>query len=239
MKTRAAHFNGTNPSGGCRLCGGSFQPWNASWAAWLEQTLTSLQQVPFLSSHLVTFCLSLRCTRVYVLHGAQMSLAFKFQGIAGTQGLAPHYDDVDLWVCQTEGTKRWRLYPNRKGYELPAASSPDFDQGEIGKPIMDVTLEVLVACLPAAQWHALGASDNEDMCVFSLRSCHDDCAGWRCSLHAEGHSPPGSCQQGCFLSRHHFDLPTLGHGRFRPNPGPGTLLVFYISYLLTSQVSSA
>ena len=28
----------------------------------------------------------------------------------GQQGLAPHFDDVDLWVCQTEGSKHWRVY---------------------------------------------------------------------------------------------------------------------------------
>ena len=28
----------------------------------------------------------------------------------GQQGLAPHFDDVDVWVCQTEGSKHWRVY---------------------------------------------------------------------------------------------------------------------------------
>ena len=28
----------------------------------------------------------------------------------GAQGLAPHWDDVDVWVVQVEGRKRWRVY---------------------------------------------------------------------------------------------------------------------------------
>lgn len=28
---------------------------------------------------------------------------------AGTQGLAPHHDDVELWVCQTQGEWRGRV----------------------------------------------------------------------------------------------------------------------------------
>lgn len=62
--------------------------------------------------------------------------------VAGTQGLAPHYDDVDLWVCQTEGRKRWRIYSPRKGYELPSVPSNDFAQEDIGHPELDVTLQV-------------------------------------------------------------------------------------------------
>lgn len=61
---------------------------------------------------------------------------------AGTQGLAPHYDDVDLWVCQTEGSKQWRIYKDREGYSLPAVSSNDFSHAALGDPTMEVTLNV-------------------------------------------------------------------------------------------------
>ncbi|WP_430930579.1 JmjC domain-containing protein, partial [Pseudomonas aeruginosa] len=30
-----------------------------------------------------------------------------------SQGFAPHWDDIDAFVLQLEGTKRWRLYPSR------------------------------------------------------------------------------------------------------------------------------
>jgi lysine-specific demethylase/histidyl-hydroxylase NO66 len=60
----------------------------------------------------------------------------------GTQGFAPHYDDVEVFIMQLEGKKHWRLYQPRCAQEtLPRFSSPNFSQDEIGKPIMDVTLE--------------------------------------------------------------------------------------------------
>jgi len=39
----------------------------------------------------------------------------------GSQGFSPHYDDIDAFVLQLEGSKRWRCYrpPTRAG--LPGA----------------------------------------------------------------------------------------------------------------------
>ncbi|XP_047244298.1 ribosomal oxygenase 1 isoform X1 [Girardinichthys multiradiatus] len=60
----------------------------------------------------------------------------------GTQGFAPHYDDIEAFVVQLEGKKHWRVYSPRSEDEvLPVLSSPNFDQAEIGKPILDVVLE--------------------------------------------------------------------------------------------------
>lgn len=60
---------------------------------------------------------------------------------AMTQGFAPHYDEVDIFVLQTEGSKRWRLYPARDSSEiLPQYSSRNFEQHEIGAPYVDVVL---------------------------------------------------------------------------------------------------
>ncbi|KAM4712579.1 ribosomal oxygenase 1 isoform 2-T2 [Anableps anableps] len=60
----------------------------------------------------------------------------------GTQGFAPHYDDIEAFVVQLEGKKHWRVYnPRSKDEVLPVLSSPNFDQAEIGKPILDVVLE--------------------------------------------------------------------------------------------------
>ena len=60
----------------------------------------------------------------------------------GTQGFAPHYDDVEVFMLQLEGKKRWRLYEPRSSQEkLPRFSSGNFDQDEIGRPCMDVVLE--------------------------------------------------------------------------------------------------
>ncbi|CAB4065697.1 RIOX1 [Lepeophtheirus salmonis] len=57
----------------------------------------------------------------------------------GTQGFAPHYDDVDVFILQLEGKKHWRVYePPTK---LPRFSSPNFSQSEMKEPIMDIVLE--------------------------------------------------------------------------------------------------
>ncbi|KAA0708234.1 Ribosomal oxygenase 1 [Triplophysa tibetana] len=60
----------------------------------------------------------------------------------GTQGFAPHYDDIEAFVVQLEGKKHWRVYrPRFEDEVLPLVSSPNFSQAEIGQPIMDVVLE--------------------------------------------------------------------------------------------------
>jgi len=61
---------------------------------------------------------------------------------AGSQGFSPHFDDIEAFVIQTEGKKRWKLYAPRTAAEvLPRFSSPNFEEGEIGEPILDVELE--------------------------------------------------------------------------------------------------
>jgi len=37
---------------------------------------------------------------------------------AGTQGFAPHFDDVEVFMLQLEGKKRWRLYEGRNSEEI-------------------------------------------------------------------------------------------------------------------------
>lgn len=60
----------------------------------------------------------------------------------GTQGFAPHYDDIEAFVVQLEGKKHWRVYnPRTEDEVLPVNSSPNFDQADIGKPILEVVLE--------------------------------------------------------------------------------------------------
>eukprot|EP00954_Amorphochlora_amoebiformis_P003993 310054-Amorphochlora_amoeboformis.AAC.1 len=47
---------------------------------------------------------------------------------SGTQGFAPHFDDVDVYILQLEGRKRWRLYPPRSPNDiLPRFSSENLD----------------------------------------------------------------------------------------------------------------
>ncbi|KAM9840001.1 ribosomal oxygenase 1 [Aulostomus maculatus] len=60
----------------------------------------------------------------------------------GTQGFAPHYDDIEAFVVQLEGKKHWRVYnPRTEDEVLPVLSSPNFNQAEIGKPILEVVLQ--------------------------------------------------------------------------------------------------
>ena len=59
----------------------------------------------------------------------------------GTQGFAPHYDDIEAFIIQLEGQKRWRHKPvDELGGTLPRTSSGNFDQKDIGEPVMDIVL---------------------------------------------------------------------------------------------------
>ncbi|CAH0399934.1 unnamed protein product [Chilo suppressalis] len=59
-----------------------------------------------------------------------------------SQGFAPHYDDIEAFILQAEGKKHWRIYkPKSENEILPRVSSKNFDQNEIGEPILQVTLE--------------------------------------------------------------------------------------------------
>ncbi|XP_043285278.1 bifunctional lysine-specific demethylase and histidyl-hydroxylase NO66 isoform X2 [Venturia canescens] len=58
-----------------------------------------------------------------------------------SQGFAPHYDDIEAFILQIEGKKRWRLYkPTTEKEYLPRYSSKNFDPSEIGEPILDTVI---------------------------------------------------------------------------------------------------
>ncbi|XP_041469685.1 ribosomal oxygenase 1-like isoform X2 [Lytechinus variegatus] len=60
----------------------------------------------------------------------------------GSQGFAPHYDDIEAFVLQLEGKKHWKLYNQRSPSEvLPRFSSSNFTDADIGEPILNTTLE--------------------------------------------------------------------------------------------------
>ncbi|KOB67967.1 Lysine-specific demethylase NO66 [Operophtera brumata] len=59
-----------------------------------------------------------------------------------SQGFAPHYDDIEAFILQAEGKKLWRVYkPLSENEILPRVSSKNYNQNEIGEPILEVTLE--------------------------------------------------------------------------------------------------
>ena len=62
---------------------------------------------------------------------------------AKAQGFAPHFDDIEAFVLQLEGQKRWRLYkPTKEEDLLPSHSSPDLKQHELDED--DVVIDVVL-----------------------------------------------------------------------------------------------
>jgi lysine-specific demethylase/histidyl-hydroxylase NO66 len=61
----------------------------------------------------------------------------------GCQGLAPHYDDVEVFMLQMEGSKSWRLHapPTGEEYPLPRDYSRDFEPAELDNLLLDCILE--------------------------------------------------------------------------------------------------
>lgn len=61
-------------------------------------------------------------------------------------GLAPHHDDVEIFVVQTEGSKRWSIYRPEAGphgsCRLANHCSGDLEEGGLGQPLMEFILEV-------------------------------------------------------------------------------------------------
>ncbi|KAH8238443.1 hypothetical protein KR032_006938, partial [Drosophila birchii] len=59
-----------------------------------------------------------------------------------SQGFAPHFDDIEAFVLQIEGSKRWRLYmPLQPADVLARESSGNYSQEQLGEPILDEVLE--------------------------------------------------------------------------------------------------
>ncbi|KAE9029566.1 hypothetical protein PR003_g18726 [Phytophthora rubi] len=80
----------------------------------------------------------------------ELNAAFEevFGGLAGAsayltpenaQALAPHHDDVEVFVLQTQGRKKWKLY--RPLVELAGEHSSDLAADQIGEPWMELTVE--------------------------------------------------------------------------------------------------
>ena len=59
---------------------------------------------------------------------------------SGCQGLAAHHDDVEVFILQTAGRKRWRLYPPLDGHALPATPSADLAEERLGPCLLDITV---------------------------------------------------------------------------------------------------
>jgi len=59
----------------------------------------------------------------------------------GSQGFAPHYDDIDAFILQIEGKKQWKVYTPPTSWEVLAReSSEDYDESELDDPLFEVEL---------------------------------------------------------------------------------------------------
>ncbi|MBZ9599594.1 MULTISPECIES: cupin domain-containing protein [Streptomyces] len=76
---------------------------------------------------------------------------------AGKQGFSPHHDPVDLFIVQTEGTKRWRLW---NPAEVRRGEAASYTAEQLGEPVIDVLLEPGdVLYLPYDTPHAAAAEE--------------------------------------------------------------------------------
>jgi bifunctional lysine-specific demethylase and histidyl-hydroxylase NO66 len=94
------------------------------------------------------------------------------------QGFAPHYDDVDVFILQVSGRKRWRAYAPLPESALPRFSSRDFveSQDDLGKAILDGVLapgDILY--LPRGTIHQAESLQSEHSLHLTLSS-HQRCA---------------------------------------------------------------
>lgn len=98
---------------------------------------------------------------------------------ASTQGFSPHYDDIEAFVLQLEGSKRWRLYaPLDEPSTLPRFSSRNFEQSEIGAVVMDVVLHAGDFLYFPRGWIHQAVATEEDTHSLHLTVSTAQCCSW-------------------------------------------------------------
>ncbi|KAG8177097.1 hypothetical protein JTE90_015241 [Oedothorax gibbosus] len=56
-----------------------------------------------------------------------------------TQGFPPHWDDIDAFILQIEGTKHWKVYhPSTRKDMLPRYSSGDLKDEDLDEPCLEI-----------------------------------------------------------------------------------------------------
>ncbi|KNC82418.1 hypothetical protein SARC_05289 [Sphaeroforma arctica JP610] len=82
-----------------------------------------------------------------------------------TQGFAPHFDDIEAFVLQTEGSKRWRVYaPESEEEFLPRHSSSNYTAASMeGRvPVIDTVLHAGdMIYFPRGWVHQANATDED------------------------------------------------------------------------------
>ncbi|KAL6771986.1 hypothetical protein ACKKBG_A28535 [Auxenochlorella protothecoides x Auxenochlorella symbiontica] len=108
----------------------------------------------------------------------------------GSQGFAPHYDDIDAFILQLEGRKRWSLYVDPNNL-LPLHNRADFDRASLPAPCMEVVLgpgDLLI--LPRGTIHE-GRSLPDTHSLHITLSANQGCS-WAALLQA---ALPGALQE--------------------------------------------
>ncbi|EQC33644.1 hypothetical protein SDRG_08748 [Saprolegnia diclina VS20] len=97
----------------------------------------------------------------------------------GTQGFAPHYDDIEAFLLQVEGKKQWKVYaPLSDDETLPRTSSRNFKQDEIGSPIVDVLVEQGdLIYFPRGFIHQAQSPDDADSLHVTVSTGQQNCYG--------------------------------------------------------------
>ena len=81
-----------------------------------------------------------------------------------SQGFAPHWDDIDAFVLQLEGTKRWHVYPRQAaGQERwPRESSADFVPEDLPPPAVVTLHPGDVLYMPRGTIHEAAVADTDE-----------------------------------------------------------------------------
>lgn len=92
----------------------------------------------------------------------------------GCCGFPRHFDDVDSFVCQVSGHKRWRVYaPQKDGLgNLPRQSSRDVSLEEVNRS--DIVIDTVLVpgdmlYLPRGAVHEINDVDDDDKCALEQR----------------------------------------------------------------------
>jgi hypothetical protein len=134
---------------------------------------------PYVSAHDIAESFSLGWTVQFyqpqrfseTLHRINAGFEHTFGTLAGasayltppaSQGLAPHYDDVEVFVLQTQGTKLWRVWAESADFlRLPESCSFDINRGNLPKNYVEILLKQGdVLYLPRGTIHEAEATEH-------------------------------------------------------------------------------
>jgi len=116
------------------------------------------------------------CRRLEDEFGATVGANAYLTAGGAAQGFAAHWDDVDVFILQVEGSKKWTVRaPPTEALALPRASSPDFDAADLKAMYPGAPAEVVlrpgdVLYLPRGFVHS--AVSGEDASLHVTLSTH-------------------------------------------------------------------